>query len=138
MRIKFFIQIHIPGRRSSKSFVFKMKCQLTSSTTHEVMISKDIKVPSYKDICGGEPRKMNLGYNNQWQKWIIRVENNTLMHHPPKQYVYGNSTDMSHDWEVLEKFFILHNIEANWLDCKMSWGGYDKNIGAWTGCMGKV
>ena len=45
---------------------------------------------------------------------------------------------MSHDWEVLEKFFTLHNIEANWLDCKMSWGSYDKNIGAWTGCMGKV
>ena len=83
MRIKFFIQVHIPGRRSSKSFVFKMKCQLTSSTTHEVMISKEIKVPSYKDICGGEPRKMNLGYNNQKESWIIRVENNTLFHFHP-------------------------------------------------------
>ena len=115
-----------------------MKCQLTSSTTHEVMISKDIKVPSYKDICGGEPRKMNLGYNNQWQSGIIKVENNTLIRYPPKQYIYGQTTDMSHDWEVLEKFFTLHNIEANWLDCKMSWGSFDKNTGAWTGCMGKV
>ena len=120
-----------------------MKCQLTSSTTHKVMISKEIKVPSYKDICGGEPRKMNLGFNNQ--TLTLRVKDNRLIPHPsrhhggpPDQYIYGKTTDMSHDWEVLEKFFTLHNIEANWLDCKMSWGSFDKNTGAWTGCMGKV
>ena len=117
-----------------------MKCQLSSSTTHEVMISKEIKVRSYKEICGGEPRKMNLGYNNQWKGTspTLRVENNTLIHFPPKLYVFGQTTDMSHDWEVLFKFFTLHNIEANWLNCHYSWGGYDKNTGAWTGCMGKV
>ena len=114
-----------------------MKCQLTSTATHEVMISKEIKVRSYKDICGGEPRKMNFGYNNQTN--ILNVDrNNTLMHFPPEQYVFGQTTDMSHDWEVLFKFFTLHNIEVNWLDCKMSWGHYDKNLGAWAGCMGKV
>ena len=102
------------------------------------MISKEIKVRSYKEICGGEPRKMMLGYNNQCRSGILCVENNTLIHSPPKQYVFGITTDLSHDWEVLLKFFTVHNIEPNWLDCKMSWGGYDKNAGAWTGCMGKV
>ena len=136
----YIIQVHVPGRRFTKSFVFKMKCQLTSTATHEVMISKEINVRSYKDICGGEPRKMMLGYNNQWQSRapVLRVENNTLIHYPPKMYLFGQTTDMSHDWEVLYKFFTLHNIEAHWLDCKMSWGHYDKNIGAWAGCMGKV
>ena len=81
---------------------------------------------------------MNLGYNNQWQSGILKVENNTLIPFPPKQYVFGRTTDLSHDWEVLDKFFTLHNIEPNWLDCKMSWGGYSKDLGGWTGCMGKV
>ena len=115
-----------------------MKCQLLSTTTHDVMISKEIDVRSYKDVCGGEPRKMNLGYNNQWQSKIIRVENNTLIHYPPENIVFGLTTDMSHDWEVLLKFFTLHNIEPNWLDCHMSWGSYNKDLGGWTGCMGKV
>ena len=79
---------------------------------------------------------MNLGYNNH--KRVLKVENNTLIPHPKKTLIFGVTTDMSHDWEVLQKFFTLHNIEANWLDCKMSWGSYDKNTGAWTGCMGKV
>ena len=41
-----------------------MKCQVTSDTTRKVMISREVKVPSYKDICGGEKKKVNLGYNN--------------------------------------------------------------------------
>ena len=28
-----------------------MKCQITSDTIHKVMISRDVKVASYKEIC---------------------------------------------------------------------------------------
>ena len=46
------IQAQIPQRRSRRSFVFKMKCAGNSTTIHNVMISREVKVPSYKDICG--------------------------------------------------------------------------------------
>ena len=54
-----------------------MKCQVTSNTTRKVMISREVKVPSYKEICGGEKIRVHLGYNNQLM--IITVENNKLL-----------------------------------------------------------
>ena len=136
---------------SSKSFVFKMRCQVTSDTTHNVLISKKISSKSYKDICGGEPKKVNLGYNNDFK--LMRVDSNTLTTYPqscgdfpfkPKKdqpsnpCIHGKVSQMSKDWEVLSKFFSIYNIQPNWLDCHMSWGWYDDELGGWTGCMGKV
>ena len=120
-----------------------MKCQITSSKTHDVLISKEIRWKSYKEICSGEPKKVNLGYNNA--DFILKVENDNLMPDPPrntpdigKAYWYGFYSAMSYDWEVLSKFLSIHNIEPNWLDCNSSYGWYDEDLGGWTGCMGKV
>ena len=114
-----------------------MKCQVTSSTTHDVLISKEISYKSYKEICSGEKKKVNLGYNNAYD--ILKIENNTLIHDPPLgEYLYGKRTYLSNNWEVLSKFFAIYNIEPNWLDCDYSWGWYDEENGTWTGCMGKV
>ena len=130
------IQVHIPERRSSNSFVFKLKCQLSSDKTHDVMISKEIKVASYKDICGGERKKVHVGFNpDPLYMW---VENNTLASSPPQTYRNNHNSFISHTWEVLEIFFKIHNLQPDWHDCDWVWGWYNKETGGWTGCLGKV
>ena len=114
-----------------------MKCQVTSQT-HGVLISKDITYKSYKEICSGEKKKVNLGY---WGDWgFFQVENNSLVHIPRKlEYnIYAKYNQMPYTWEVLSKFFLIYNIEANWLDCNFTYGHYDEDLGEWTGCMGQV
>ena len=100
------------------------------------MISREVKVASYKEICGGEKVRVHLGYNNDPK--IMKVENNKLLQDPPKREIEGVATEISRDWEVLYKFFSVYNIEPIWLDCHYTWGSYDEEQGAWTGCMGKV
>ena len=112
-----------------------MKCQVGSDTTRKVMISKEVKVASYKEICGGEKIRVHLGYNND--PLYMTVENNKLLQDHLKS-VKGESTMISPYWEVLYKFFSLYNIEPTWHDCHFSWGHYDEEQGAWIGCMGKV
>ena len=60
-----------------------MKCQVTSNTTHNVLIGKEISYKSYIEICSGEPKKINLGYWGNWG-WAFNVENNSLVHTPKK------------------------------------------------------
>ena len=124
--------------RSRKSFVFNMKCQVTSDTTRKVMISRELEVASYKEICGGEKIKVYLGYNNH----IMKVENNKLLPYPESKPIpgesRGESPTIAQNWEVLYPFFSIYNIEPVWLNCEFSWGHYDEEQGAWTGCMGKV
>ena len=135
--INHLIQVHIPSTKNNKSFITKMKCQVTSSKTHDVLISKEIIYKSYKEICGGEPKKVNLGYN--YDDTMLKVENNTLIFDPPLgTYLYGERSYLSYNWEVLSKFFSHYNIEPKWLDCGFSWGWYDEEQGGWTGCVGKV
>ena len=115
-----------------KSFVFQMKCQVTSSITRRVMISREVEVATYKAVCGGEKMKVNLGYINLLN--VLKVENNELQEYP-SYYDYRKRD--SHAWEIFSKFFSVHNIEPNWLNCKTA-GYYDEDQGVWTGCFGKV
>ena len=112
-----------------------MKCHVTSNTTNDVLINKGIGYKSYKEICSGEPKKVNLGFN---AAWYFTVENNSLVHTPEEAYIWGEWTTMAWDWEILSKFFSIRNIEPNFLDCKGTAGWYDEELGGWTGCMGKV
>ena len=108
-----------------------MKCEVTSNTTHDLLISKEISYKSYKEICSGEPKKVNLGFwgNDQW----FNVENNTLVHIPRSlgDNVYGKSSEMTYSWEVLSKFFLNQNIEPNWLNCDSVYGWYDPDTGTY-------
>ena len=115
-----------------------MKCEATSNTTHSVLISKEIGYKSYKEICSGETKKVNLAYWGSYRLSI--VENNSLVHIPRelKYYIDDQRSNMAYDWEILSKFFSIYNIEPNWLDCDYSSGWYDDELGGWTGCMGKV
>ena len=116
--------------------MFNMKCQVTSDTTRKVMISRVVKVASYKEICGRKKKRVHIGYNND--PVLMTVENNKLIEDPPKRKLKGTGSNVSRVWEVLNKFFSIHNIEPIWHDCNWSWGWYDEEQGAWTGCMGKV
>ena len=115
-----------------------MKCQVTSKTTHGVLLSKEISYKSHKEICRGEKKNVNLGYKADWEYFI--VENNSLVHIPRKleYYIHGRYSEMPNYWEVLSKFFVIYNVEPNWLDCNGSYGYYDEDLGGWTGCVGKV
>ena len=135
VNLDLFIQIPIPKNKSSQSFLTKMKCEASSNTIHNILISNEISHKSYKEICGGEKKKITLGFNNID---ILKVENNTLMPFPKQSFIFGKEPAMSYVWEVLSKFFSIHNLEPNWQDCGYSWGWFDKNQGGWTGCMGKV
>ena len=107
------IQVHIPQSMFRKSYITKLRCQFTSNTTHDVLISKEIRFRSYREICGGEPKKVNLGYNTPPYIW-----NNRMDHYPPTySSLYGEESSMAHDWEILLSFFSTHNIEANWFYC---------------------
>ena len=115
--------------------MFNMKCQVTSDTTRKVMISREVKVASYREICGEEKVRVHIGYNND----MMRVENNKLLQYPPERIPQGvGNTRISRGWEVLYIFFSSYNIEPIWQNCNFSWGWYDEEQGAWTGCMGKV
>ena len=129
------IQVQIPRKRSGQSFVAKMKCQVSSSTSYEILINKEISLKSYEKICSGEPKKVNLGFNNGF---FFTVENSSLLEKPPQSFIHGDKPSMAFNWEVLTRFFSTHNIEPNWLDCDGSWGYYDEELGRWTGCVGKV
>ena len=135
-------QVHIPKKKSSRGFVTKMKCQVNSNSTHDILISKEIGYKSYKNICIREPKKVNLGFNND--PWFWKVENNMLMPFPElcvdqNNCVHGKQGMLTHGWEVLAEFLSIHkNLEQNWLDCNNTWGWYDEDLGGWTGCMGKV
>ena len=117
-----------------------MKCQLNEmNEIHNVLISKQISYKSYKEICSGEKKKVNLAY---WGNWGgFKVENNSLLHYParqPNDYIHGKFSKKPYDWEVLYDFFAIYNIEPNWLHCNYTYGWYDEELGGWTGCMGKV
>ena len=114
-----------------------MKCQVNSRTSHGVLISKEIGFKSYKEICRGEKKKVNLGYWGNWEFFVL--ENNKMVHLKDiTKKIFGTFSTMSYDWEVLSKFFSIHNIEPNWLDCNQTTGWYDEELGGWTGCLGKV
>ena len=90
-----------------------MKCQVNSNTTHDVLISKEIDYKSYKEICSGEKKKVNLGYWGNWKEYgsyFFQVENNSMVHNPRilvkkemthDYYIHGSYSTMSMEWEVL-------------------------------------
>ena len=115
-----------------------MKCEVNSNTTHDVLISKEISYKSYKEICKGEPKKVNLGFIDAWDPNFLVVYNTLWPSPPAYSNLYGEYSQMSGDWEIFYKFFSIHNIEPNWLYCNGSAGYYDEDLGGWTGCIGKV
>ena len=68
---------------------------------------------------------------------MLKVENNELQDYPKGTVQKHDISDAS-IWEIFTKFFSIHNIEPNWLNCNYVAGHYDEDLGGWTGCMGKV
>ena len=115
--------------------MFQMKCQVTSSITRRVMISREVEVARYKDVCGREKRRVNIGYRNSLN--FMKVENNKLQDYP-KGMTHKIDISDATIWEIFTKFFSTQKIEPNWLNCHSVAGHYDEDLGGWTGCMGKV
>ena len=83
-----------------------MKCQVTSDTTHKMMISRELKVPSYKDICGGEKIRVHLGYNNDLD--VLKVEDNKLLQIPSHREEQGAFSVISQ--ESIHVAYILFTL----------------------------
>ena len=116
-----------------------MKCEINSRISYNVLISNEIIYKSYKEICSGEKKKVNLAHLGNWGGF--KVENNSMVHIPRKlrKYVHGiRYSAMPYGWEVFSKFFSFYNIEPNWLHCDFTYGHYDEDLGGWTGCLGMV
>ena len=95
------------------------------------MISREVEVARYKDVCGGEKRRVYIGYIEYPN--YLEVENNKLVEFPSINKIEIGD---AYPWEVLTIFFSIHNIEPNWLDCNGVAGYYDEDLGGWTGCFG--
>ena len=116
--------------------MFRLKCSVSSEVTHRVMISREVEGrPTFREVCQ-EKTRINIGYNDD--KGIFKVEDNQMSEYPAIKPIRGESTQIAQDWEILETFFSLHNIEPHWDNCGYVWGWYDPDQGGWTGCMGKV
>ena len=113
-----------------------MKCHVTSDKNHDILISKIIISKSFKETCSGEKKSLKIGFI--YYPGFFEVKNNTMLASPKQSFIFGKESYISHDWEVLSKFFSIHNIEPSWLDCQRVAGIYDQDLGGWTGCVGKV
>ena len=82
-----------------------MKCQVTSDTTRKVMISREVKVPSYKEICGGEKIRVHLGYNND-EKYM-EVKDNKLLQIPSNRELKGDFSTISKEGMYVLSFEIV-------------------------------
>ena len=40
--------------------------------------------------------------------------------------------------QILEPFFLKHNLTPSWTDCNEVWGGLNKTTGVWYGAIGEV
>ena len=100
--------------KHSKFYIIKFRpfAGSNSNTTHDVLISKKISYKSYKEICSGEKKKVNLGYWGDYQNfndwvdlsyldevgadWIFKIENNSLVQTPPNGHrIYGKYSSMA-------------------------------------------
>ena len=59
------------------------------------MISREVEVARYKDVCGGEKRRVNISYINYPNMFL--VENNELQDYPKERAKHSASTT----WEIL-------------------------------------
>ena len=52
----------------------------------------------------------------------------------------GLYSSISHDWEMLKSFFLIHNIVPTWIPTYHLgfWGQYDRETGDWDGAVGLV
>ena len=55
-----------------------MRCQVTSNKTHGILISKEISYKSFKEICSGEKKKVNLGYYGQDMGDQFKIQDNSI------------------------------------------------------------
>ena len=83
-------------------------------------------------------KESNLGHWGNW--WDFKVENNStvLKRRQLEDNIHGVGSTLPMDWEVLLKFFSIHNIEPNWLHCNFDAGNYNESLEEWTGCIGQV
>ena len=115
--------------------MFRLKCSVSSEVTHRVMISREVEVPTFREVCQ-EKTRVKIAYNDD--KGIFKVEDNQMSEYPPITPIRGIAAQLAADWEILETFFSSHNIEPHWDNCHYVWGWYDPDLAGWTGCMGKV
>ena len=67
----------------------------------------------------------------------MNVDTGEMVRYPVKP-VPGVYEYIPYDWDILATFFQNHDIVPVWINCHYTWGSYDKELGKWTGAVGKV
>ena len=79
-----------------------------------------------------------IAHNNYYSSEFFEVNDETgeMVKTPVDPRNWNNY--IPYDWEILDSFFINHDIVPVWINCHSTWGWYDQESGKWTGAVGKV
>ena len=129
----------VPATRSSV-VQFVMTCPgMSHSSTFTLHMRDNGGVDDGKvwgDLC--REKRVNIAYNNYYSSEFFEVNDETgeMVKTPVDPRNWNNY--IPYDWEILDSFFINHDIVPVWINCYSTWGWYDQESGKWTGAVGKV
>ena len=128
----------VPATRSSV-VQFVMTCPgMSHSSTFTLHMRDNGEVDDGKvwgDLC--REKRVNIAYNNYPGLFEVNEDTGEMVRYPVKP-VPGVYEYIPYDWEILETFFLNNDIIPAWINCHYTWGSYDKELGKWTGAVGKV
>ena len=126
----------VPASRSSV-VQFVMTCPgMSHSSTFTLHMRDSGKVGDGKvwgDLC--REKMVNIAYNDFPP--IFEIKSGEMVRYPLDPRRISTHSNV-YDFEILDSFFLNHNILPIWINCHENWGWYDEEAGHWTGAVGKV
>ena len=91
------------------------------------------------DSCNTDKTFVKIGYNNVHGRFEYSTESKSVVKYPvlietPVKF----KSSISYDWEIISSFFLIHDVEAEWINCNFDWGRYNETTRIWSGGIGKV
>ena len=119
------------GCQNDNEIFFKVVCHgFYLNLPHRIKIKNGFTNKLYTDICKEPKHFARIAYNNEPGQF--EVNNSKLVDN-------GYRDDRkSWEWEVLQLFIDIYDVEFTWIDCNYVWGIFDEELGEWTGAVGKV
>ena len=129
---------------SNRIQVFQLVCYNKYSQFSSFKISFNIngdidKKAHFSELCNTDQTLVKIGYNNVPGRFEYSTESKSVVKYPvlietPVKF----KSSISYDWEIISSFFLIHNVEAEWINCNFDWGRYNETTRIWSGGIGKV
>ena len=114
----------VPASRSSV-VQFVMTCPgMSHSSTFTLHMRDNGEVDDGKvwgDLC--REKRVNIAYNNDPGYFEVDDGTGEMVKYPVRP-VNGEMSIIPYDWEILDSFFINHDIVPVWINCYSTWGWY--------------